>query len=393
MGKLKLSQKQQDFIDAVLEGKNIFLTGKAGTGKSHVVMQAIKLLEQKNKKVIAVAPTGIAANNISGQTIHSMFNINPYGVSDYKSCNFLKGEKRRLLRAVDTIFIDEVSMLRPDLIDGMHYTLIKNGIGGLNSKQIIFIGDMKQLQPVINDNTRSVLYETYNGDTFLDSKIFEKLNVVLIELDEVLRQSDEEFIKALNVVRDGGKDPYFRQFVSDKPKGIILAPYNHIVKKYNEEGLESIGGEKFTFFAEIEGNVKYDDFNLEPEINVKNGCTVMYLVNSKDNPLVNGTIGTFISHAGCHYIRVGNTDFAIEPIELHKKEYVYDESQDKIVLKSIGSISQYPIKLAFALSIHKSQGLTFDEVTVDLTKPCFQKEQLYVALSRVRTPNGLTIIH
>jgi len=387
-----LSKKQQLFIDYVLEGKNVFLTGKAGTGKSTVVKKAIKELKSKGKKVVALAPTGIAANNIEGQTIHSMFNLNPFGVTDFKSCNFLKGEKRRMLNAIDVIFIDEVSMLRPDILDGMNWTLTKNGCKSLMSIQIVFVGDLKQLPSPVNDNTRSVLYQTYDGVDFFEAKIYQKLGVETIELDEILRQSDPEFIEALNLVRDGKKSEYFRQFVKQKPQGIILAPHNATVQKYNYEGLSSLNSEEIIFKAEIEGNLKADDFNLETEIKVKNGAKIMYLVNSKDNPLFNGTMGTFVACEDCFYIRVNGTDFALEKVKFSKKEYVYNEAEDRLELQEIGSIEQYPIKLAYALTIHKSQGLTFEEVTIDLSRPCFSPGQMYVALSRVKTPEGLTIL-
>lgn len=387
-----LSSKQQLFIDEVFAGKNIFLTGKAGTGKSFVVKLILEKLKQNHKNVVAIAPTGIAANNIGGQTIHSMFSVNPFGVADYDSCNFLRSEKMRMMKKIHTIFIDEVSMLRPDLLDAIDWTLKKNGCGGLDTKQVIFIGDLKQLPPVLDDNTRSILYRDYDGDNFNHAKIYNKLNVTQIELDEVLRQSDEEFITHLNIIRDGNKSEYFKKFVGSDYKGVILAPYNATVEKYNAEGLAAINSEEFIFDAKVEGNVKADDFNLQSQVKVKQGCKIMYLINSKENPLVNGTIGIFITHSGCNYIRVKGTDYALQIVKFTKKEYVFDENINELTLKEIGSIEQIPIKLAYALSIHKSQGLTFDEVTVDLTRPCFQKGQMYVALSRVTSPNGLRII-
>lgn len=389
---MQYSAKQQDFITAVLSGENIFLTGKAGTGKSFVVKEVMKTLEYMGKRVVAVAPTGIAANNVGGQTIHSLFGIRPFGIQDFTTCNFLKTEKRRLLKAIDVIFVDEISMLRPDILDAMNWTLLKNGCGGLDKKQIIFIGDLKQLPVVLKDNDRAILYKDYDGEDFTYAKIYTKLQVQKIELDEVLRQSDPEFIDALNIVRNGGKSEYFRQFISTEARGIILAPHNSTVMGYNIDGLAKINSEELTFHADIEGNVKFDDFHLESVVKVKQGAKIMYLINSKDAPLVNGTIGTFITHNDCHYIRVNDIDYVLNRVELSKTEYVLNEKSNTLELKEIGSIKQYPIRLAYSLSVHKSQGLTFDEVTVDLRRPCFCPGQLYVSLSRVRTPKGLRII-
>ncbi|WP_183560612.1 ATP-dependent DNA helicase [Mucilaginibacter sp. SP1R1] len=389
---MNLSNKQTAFLEAVKAGQNIFLTGKAGTGKSFVVKKAIEELKEAGKKVVALAPTGVAANNVGGQTIHSMFGLNPYGVMDFESCNFLKGEKRRMLELIDTILIDEISMLRPDILDGMNWTLLKNGCKGLDTKQIIFIGDMKQLPAVVNDNTRSVMYRKYDGVEFYQAKIYGKLFVNTIELDEVLRQNDPEFIHNLNIIRDGGKAPYFHRFIGTEPKGIILAPHNSTVDKYNKIGLGSLKGDLITFEAKVTGNINADDFNFPTKIEVKNGAKIMFLVNSKDNDLVNGTLGTFVSCEGCHYIKVGDVDHALSKIEITKKEYVLNDSKTDLELKVIGTIEQYPFKLAYALSIHKSQGLTLDEVTIDISRPCFMPGQFYVAVSRVTSPEGLRIL-
>lgn len=389
---MEFSKQQQYFLDTALSGKNIFLTGKAGTGKSLIVREAIAQLRKQKKNVVAIAPTGIAANNIDGQTIHSMFSINPYGVAGYETCNFLKSQKRRLLNAIDTIVIDEVSMLRPDVLDAIHWTLKKNGCDGLDKRQVIFVGDLAQLPSPINDNTRSVMFRTYDGVTFQYALIYPKLEVATIELDEVHRQTNDEFIANLNIIREGGRSEYFRQFLHTEPKGVILAPYNTTVQKYNEEGLKAQKGEEYVFHASVTGNAKADEFNLENELRVKNGCKIMYLVNSQNNPLRNGTLGIFVSHAGCHYIKVDGVEYALDQVSLTKKEYVYNRDTDSLELDEIGSITQYPFRLAYALSIHKSQGLTFEEVTLDLSRPCFSPGQMYVALSRVKSPEGLRII-
>jgi ATP-dependent DNA helicase PIF1 len=258
--------------------------------------------------------------------------------------------------------------------------------------QIIFVGDLKQLPAPIDDNMRSVLLATYKGTEFYDAKVYPKLEVQTIELTEVLRQNDLEFISALNIVRHGGKSEYFKQFISDTPRGVILAPHNTTVAQYNLAGLNSIDSDEIVFEAEVTGNVKASDFNLESRIRVKEGCSIMYLFNSKNNNLVNGTIGVFQIIEGMNFIDVKGVLYALQEIEISKKEYVLSDDQERLELREIGTIKQMPIRLAYALTIHKSQGLTFEECTVDLTLKCFAKGQLYTALSRVKSPEGLVII-
>jgi len=213
----------------------------------------------------------------------------------------------------------------------------------------------------------------------------------LVELETVHRQTDPEFIENLNIVREGGKSEYFRQFITEESKGIVLAPHNSTVNEYNNTGLKSIKSKLHRYKAKITGNAKAYDFNLENDLKLKDGCKVMYLVNSKENPLYNGSLGIFRYKNEMPFIEINEVLWLIKPVSLEKREYVFNEVTDELELVTIGTITQLPVKLAYALTIHKSQGLTFDEITVDLRLKCFAPGQLYTALSRVKTPQGLNI--
>lgn len=389
---MSYSKKQQEFYDLAMSGKNIFLSGKAGTGKTFITKEVIRSLQESKKNVAVVAPTGIAASNIGGATIHSTFSLGISGVIDYSKCNFLKSQKRSVIDKIDVLIIDEISMVRPDILDAIHWTMKKNGCRGLHEIQVIFVGDMAQLQPVMDDNFKTMTLKTYKGLNFKFSNIYKRIDPVEIELDEILRQSDEEFINNLNIVRDGKKSSYFRKFLHKKPFGVILAPHNSTVKRYNQMGLNRINSPEIVYKATVEGVIKEGDFPFESNLILKDGCKIMYLVNSKNNDLVNGTIGTFVKDGDLLFIEVGKERYLLELHRHSKKEYVLDLDTDKLELKETGSITQYPVKLAYAISIHKSQGMTFEKMTLDLTKPCFSEGQMYVGLSRVTSPEGLRII-
>lgn len=426
---MEWTKKQQEFIDAVMNGESVFLKGKAGTGKSTVTKHVMKVLSEQSKPFVAAAPTGIAAANLGGVTIHSLFALPVHGVIDHHACRYISRDKRRILDKAKTIIIDEVSMVRADMMDGIEYTLNKNRCGSLKHRQLILIGDMKQLQPVADENFTAVMQSDefgYPGVGFEWSKFLRdnKEKIRVIDLDEVKRQDDEEFITALNIVREGGKSDYFKQFLGRGEKGVVLAPHKDTVHRYNVEGLAKLEGKEYVFKSEVEGNARADDFNLDNVIYVKNGAKIMYLVNSPRGSLVNGTIGEFVTKMVTvhrrefedpdfdseddkvkevrykdvteeeeqYFIRVRGIDFRMEKVTLSKQEYVIGKEDGKLELQTIGSITQYPFRLAYALTIHKSQGLTFDEVTLDLSAPCFSDGQLYVGLSRVRTPQGLSII-
>lgn len=392
---------QQRFLNLALSGKNIFLTGKAGTGKSFIIDEFVKRCK---KNVAKLGTTGIAATNIGGQTVHSFFGINPFEVYDGKNAKSLTLKKREIIQKADVIIIDEVSMLRVDVLDAINGTMLFNGLGYLSKKQIIFVGDLKQLPAIQTREEQKIIRKRYKGYLFHDAKCYKYLKVQNIQLTEIKRQSDERFIAALNTIREGGKDEYFKNFVSTHPNnGVILAPHNSTVDKYNKDELNKLSGKLHVLRAEISGQINPKDYPVDEEIHVKDGAKIMYCINDKKNGLINGSIGTLKIIGGSFYFCDKRSEILIEKHTFENQKYVVEEVEkededgniyyvEELKLKKVGEMEQYPIKLAYALSIHKSQGMTFDEVTVDISKRCFAPGQMYVALSRCRTPDGLKII-
>ena len=398
---MTLTKGQKQFLDMALSGKNIFLTGKAGTGKSFIIDEFVKRCK---KNVAKLGTTGIAATNIGGQTVHSFFGITPFEVYDGRNAKSLTRKKREIIQKTDVVIIDEVSMLRVDVLDAINGTMLLNGCGYLSKKQIIFVGDLKQLPAIQTGKESKMIRDRYKSYLFHDSKCYPYLNVKNIELTEIKRQSDERFITALNAIREGRKDSYFKKFVSKTPNnGVILAPHNSTVDKYNKDELKKLKGELYILQAEISGQINPKDYPVDEEIYVKNGAKIMYCKNDKENGLINGSIGTLKIISGCFYFCNEWDDVLIEKHTFENQKYVIEKIEkedeegnvyyvEELKLKKVGEMKQYPIKLAYALSIHKSQGMTFNEVTVDISKRCFAPGQLYVALSRCSTPDELKII-
>lgn len=403
--------------------QNIFLTGKAGSGKT-TFLHYIK--NTSNKRMVIVAPTGVAAINAGGSTIHSFFQV-PLGsfipesiqqnLSDtehfYSKQYLLKNlklnkTKRDIIKALDLLVIDEVSMVRADLLDALDIILkhVRQRpwlpFGGV---QMLFIGDLSQLPPVVKDNQWRVLERYYQGPFFFHAHSLQQAPPLYLELKKIYRQTDRDFIQLLNNIRRNQAtaddlqllNSYYKPaFIPDSnEKYIILTSHNAKADQINQGRLNKLEGKSFTFTAEIEGNFNENAYPAEPELVLKKGAQIMFIRNdmSEVKRYYNGKIGT-ISNINQENIEV-TFPGEEEPLSLEKtnwenQRYEYNESSEEIQTKTIGTFSQYPIRLAWAITIHKSQGLTFDKAIIDAGKS-FAPGQVYVALSRLTSLQGLIL--
>ena len=388
-------------------GKSVFLTGKAGTGKTTFLREVV---ESSSKRVVVVAPTGIAAINAGGVTIHSFFQLplHPYipGVKVESKFAFSK-EKRSIIRTIDVLVIDEISMVRSDLLDAVDSVLRRfrdrnKPFGGV---QLLMIGDLQQLTPVVTDEEAELLSHYYSTPYFFGSHALAKVDYVTIELKHVYRQHDEGFISILNSVRSGRPSQsvidalnqrWLPSFSPDPEEGYIrLTTHNATANSYNEQQLEQIDEPCHRFDAEISGNFPEYSYPTDLQLELKKGAQVMFVKNdpSADRKYYNGKIGHIVEIIDdIILVQCPGDDepVAVEQLEWENAKYIINEQTQEMETEVQGTFRQYPLRLAWAITIHKSQGLTFEKAIIDAASS-FASGQVYVALSRCRTLEGMVL--
>ncbi|MGE4569378.1 MAG: HRDC domain-containing protein [Bacteroidales bacterium] len=393
--------------------QNLFLTGKAGTGKTTFLAQ---LRTSLPKRIVVLAPTGVAAVRAGGVTIHSFFQLpfTPYlpgstyvsamEGSEKRYARKFSAEKIRLFRSIDLLVIDEVSMVRADLLDAVDNVLRKfrNRQLPFGGVQLLLVGDLQQLPPVVQDAEWDLLRNVYNSPFFYDSISLQEAGFVTIELETIYRQSEGRFIGALNQIREQRATPETLNLLNSRlepgfssDQYITLTTHNAQAQHINDTKLEALGGTLRSYQAVVEGDFPPFSFPTEALLALKEGARVMFLRNdiSPVKRFFNGKIGTVIRFAeqSIEVLPDGDTEpVRVEPEAWHNTRYHLEPSTGMITETVIGSFKQFPLRLAWAITIHKSQGLTFEKVIVDAGR-AFAHGQVYVALSRCRSLEGLVL--
>ena len=394
-----------DFVEST--GRSIFLTGKAGTGKTTFLKT---IMEHSRKRPIVVAPTGVAAINAGGVTIHSFFQLpfSPYvpGAKVESKFDFGK-EKRKIIASSDLLIIDEISMVRADLLDAIDAVLRRfrehgQPFGGM---QLLMIGDLAQLTPVVTPEDERMLKPYYDTPYFFGSKALQQIDYVTIQLSHVYRQQDESFIALLNEIREGHPSTEALSKLNSRcqptfiPRPeepyIRLTTHNNLANFYNESELQKLPGRSYQYHAEVKGTFPEYSYPTAETLVLKEGAQVMFVKNdpSGEHNYYNGRIGR-VMEASDNRLTVyceGDAEaIEVEPLEWENMRYTLNEQTREIESEVQGTFKQLPLRLAWAITIHKSQGLTFDRAIIDANQS-FAPGQVYVALSRCRTLEGLVL--
>jgi len=390
-------------------GANLFLTGKAGTGKTTFLKE---LKAHSPKRMIVLAPTGIAAINAGGVTIHSFFQLplSPYipgatfGDSDNKFLKFGK-LKRNIIRTMDLLVIDEISMVRADLLDAVdsvmrRYREHNKPFGGA---QLLLIGDLQQLAPVIKEDEWNMLSRYYDTPYFFSSKALNSAKYLTVELKTVYRQQDTHFISLLNQIRENkATDATLAELNKRYIPGFKPAPdsdyirlttHNYPAQKINESELQQLPGEPFKFKAEVEGTFPETSYPADETLVLKKGAQVMFIKNDPEKRYFNGMIGEIVDVGSDHITakgKNGGETFSLDLAEWTNSKYTLDNASKEIKETVEGVFRQYPLRLAWAITIHKSQGLTFEHAIIDASRS-FAHGQTYVALSRCKSLDGMVL--
>ena len=415
----QLDTNNKEFQDALQlithTRQSVFLTGKAGTGKSTFLKY---ICNHTKKKYVVLAPTGIAAINAGGVTLHSFFKL-PFrpmlpddpdlSLSHGRIFEFFKypKEKRKIIAEVDLIIIDEISMVRADIIDCVDRILrvysgnMRLPFGG---KQLLFVGDVFQLEPVVPSDQKEILSLFYASPFFFSARVFKDINLVPIELQKVYRQTDSVFINILDRIRNNAARKQEldtlngRYFPSFEPQNedmyITLATRRDQVDFINEKKLAELPGEEYVSVGKIEGDFPESSLPTQLNLSIKEPAQVIFIDNDYERRWVNGTIGMVsgIDENGNVYVLLeSGVEHLVEPTSWRNYKYKYNEKEKRIEEEIVGTFEQLPIRLAWAITVHKSQGLTFSRVVVDLTGGVFAGGQTYVALSRCTSLEGLVL--
>ena len=394
-----------DFVEHT--GCSIFLTGKAGTGKTTFLKTVV---EQSCKRSVVVAPTGVAAINAGGVTIHSFFQLpfSPFVPNAQIKSKFDFGkEKRKIISSLDLLIIDEISMVRSDLLDAIDSVLRRyrdryKPFGGV---QLLMIGDLQQLTPVVTPEDEQVLGAYYDTPYFFGSKALAQIDYVTIQLEKVYRQQDTTFLTLLNHIREGKPSTeditllnsrYAPVFIPRPEEGYIrLTTHNQLANHYNESELQKLTGRPFLYHAEIEGTFPEYSYPTAETLMLKVGAQVMFVKNdpSGEHRYYNGRIG-HVTYADQEKVLVlcpgDDKAIEVEPLEWENARYTLNPATREIETDIQGKFRQLPLRLAWAITIHKSQGLTFDRAIIDASLS-FAPGQVYVALSRCKTLEGMVL--
>lgn len=385
---------------------SLFLTGKAGTGKTTFLREVVRYTK---KKCIVLAPTGIAAVNAGAMTIHSFFQFGlglfVQGVIEPKSDFRINKSKLELIRHLQLLIIDEVSMVRADLMDHIDVELrrIRRNSKPFGGVQLLMIGDLQQLPPIAHGGEDELLRQYYKTLYFFSSAALKSMKYSCIELKNVYRQTDRHFIDILNHARDctltsqdiSDLNARYIPGFSPKPEDgyIRLMTHNRQVDYVNETELEKLDSKPYTFVAAVTGTFPEESYPTADSLTLKKGAQVMFIKNDPERRFINGTLGEVKSidkNSIAVRLAESGTVIDVEPMEWQNIRYQFDEESKEISSKQIGRFKQYPLKAAWAITVHKSQGLTFDKAIIDV-HAAFSPGQAYVALSRCRTLDGLVL--